>query len=275
MNSAKFSWSRMWALTRRDLVENRRNLLMTLGVMFGLLLLVAILVTKMNVDSLSPSFPSAEGRGVVVWVTFFYLSMLVVQVLGSLTFSNLSLKVKRINALMLPVAQSEKFMSRILIYIVGGNIALIVSLFLADALSALLFGMAPGFTFMPITEMLFCVRNVELSLATIFVIVFVMLFIQSIYMLGSALWPRLSFLKTFMALLAIQILLPIIIPFGFVYDFANWIGKIVISWDISETTAHVLGWTFLAMCYVVTAGVYYVTWRVYKRTQVIQRFKMK
>ncbi len=272
MNSAKFSWSRMWALSCRDIVENRRNLLMTLGVMFGLLLLVALLITKIQADT---AFSSAEGRSVVVWVTFLYLSMLVVQVLGSLTFSNLSLKVKRINALMLPAAQSEKFMSRILIYIVGGNMALIVSLLLADALSALVFGMAPGFIFMPIGEMLSCVRNVELLLATILVMVFVMLFIQSVYMLGSALWPRLSFLKTFMALLAIQILLPIIIPSGLVYDFVEWFGEIVVSWNISETAAHVLGWTALAVCYAVTAGVYYVTWRVYKRTQVIQRFKMK
>lgn len=261
----------MWALSRRDLVENRRNLLMTLGVMFGLLLLVAILITKVSSDSFTFT---PEGRGVVVWVTFFYLSILVVQVLGSLTFSNLSLKVKRINALMLPAAKSEKFVSRILIYVVGGNIALIVSLLLADALSSLLFGVVPGFTFMPIEEF-FSGLNVERAYAGLFVMIFVMLFIQSIYMLGSALWPRLSFLKTFMALLAIQILLPIIIPFGLVSDFAGWIEDIVLSWNISETMAHVLGWTALAMCYVVTAVVYYVTWRIYKRTQVIQRFKMK
>lgn len=271
MNSAKFSWSRMWALSRRDLVENRRNLLMTLGVMFGLLLLVAILITKVASDDITFT---PEGRGVAVWVTFFYLSILVVQVLGSLTFSSLSLKVKRINALMLPAAKSEKFMSRILIYVVGGNIALIVSLLLADALSALLFGVVPGFTFMPI-EVFFSGLNMERAYAGLFVTIFVMLFIQSIYMLGSALWPRLSFLKTFMALLAIQILLPIIIPFGLVSDFVEWFGEIVDSWNISETMGHVLGWTALALCYALTAGVYYVTWRIYKRTQVIQRFKMK
>ena len=46
MNSNSFSWARMWALTCRNAAENKRRLLMSAGVVFGLVLLIFILISK-------------------------------------------------------------------------------------------------------------------------------------------------------------------------------------------------------------------------------------
>ena len=52
------------------------------------------------------------------------------------------------------------------------------------------------------------------------------LFAQSLYVVGSALWPKYSFAKTFVALLSIQIILPIILPLDLAGCDPVYVGRI-------------------------------------------------
>lgn len=273
MISNSYSTARMWALTKRYFVENRRNILITLGVMFGLILLFSIVMTK-SMYSYDCAARDQE-RATILWVFYAWFAAIIVQVLGSLTFSSMSTKPKRISNLMLPAAQSEKFVSQCLIYVVGGNAAMLLSFFLADALSAMTFGCVPGWTMiakfldlgMLITEN---PKIIQGAIALWFGILWLYLFGQAIYVIGSALWPKKSFLKTFIALFAIQIALPIIVPFDILTDLLPDFCKWLYSFDNNGIAT--LLWIAVAIAYALLAGVYFLAWQRFRRLEIVKRF---
>lgn len=174
---------------------------------------------------------------------------------------------------MLPAAQSEKFLSNIALYIVAGNIVLLLCMVLADCISAAIFGIAPAISQIPFKEITASGRSLEICAAMGLAWLWVGLFAQSLYVVGSALWPKYSFAKTFVALLSIQIILPIILPLDLagsaLHAFMN------IFKGLSATGMHIAGWSLIACLYIILACVYVAAWQIFKRTQVIQRFKMK
>lgn len=274
MITNSYSTSRMWALTKRYAVENRRNILITFGVMFGLILLYSIVMTK-ALSTSDESLTASRERTVILWMSYVWMAAIIVQVLGSLTFSSMSTKSKRISNMMLPAAQSEKFISQCLLYVVGGNIAMILSFILADAVSALIFGIAPGWTMMSgllDLQQLFHESPEIIQGAFLIAFGFLLMYLmgQAIYVLGSALWPKKSFLKTFIALFAIQILIPIIIPFGIftrvVPDLISWFEAI----NVNE--GWFLAWSALAAGYILLGGVYFLAWLRFKRLEIVKQF---
>lgn len=264
----------MWALTKRTVVENRRNILITLGVMFGMILLVSVLFTKMFEHDYDWR---GEERGAILWLVYAWISAIVMQITGSLTFSCMSTKSKRIANLMLPARQSEKFFGNCLIYVVGGNLALILSLILADSLSAMIFGFAPGWYYLPqnldfseiIAEMPYACNFIAICVLGL---LFFYLMGQSIYVLGSAWWPRKSFLKTFVAIMALQIIIPIITPWGLLAHSASDLIKWIDNCQIPSSYAIAAAWSILMLAYAVLAGVYALAWHRYKRLEIVKRF---
>ncbi len=276
MISDSYSTARMWALTKRHCVENRKNIAITISVIFGLLLLSAILITKSMYD---PDFQSEDSRAGVFWACACFAIGIIVQILGSLTFSAMSTKPKRISNLMLPAAQSEKFISQCLIHVVGGNLVLILSVVLADTISALIFSMTPGWYmfFDAMWNKKFAIDpNGHQMLCMIFLcILWCFLISQSLFVLGSAFWPRKSFLKTFVALFALEIIMPIIIPIRLVLNFSETIERFFRSLaDLSANEIIALWWCAIAVAYALLALVYWLAWRRYKNMAVVKRFMM-
>lgn len=278
MTSDKYSSARMWMLTKHYFVENRRNIAITCSVIFGILLLISILITK---SSYTPGdiarLSNHTERNAFVLMFLTLSSGLIVQILGSLTFSSMSTKAKRISNLMLPASQSEKFISQCLIYVVGGNLFLIASLLLADTISALIFGMIPAWTQIPdlmdITGFVNEIPYGYQALAMLFLGILVMyLLTQAIYVLGSAWWPRKSYLKTFVALFVFKIASTIIIPFGLLLNFFPSIARIFGDMDISPKQIVALGWCGIALAYAALFFIYWLAWQRYKRLEVVKRF---
>lgn len=265
-----FSWSRTAVLMKRYIAENRRNLAMAAGVSFGILLLLAIMSSK-----LFNSYDEHWERSLFLWMMYLWIGALGLQILGSLTFCSLNSKAKRIGALMIPAAQSEKFVSQVMIYVVGGNLFLILSMVIADGVSAGVFGYAPGFSQLPLDELFEDAEMTEITIVAGLAALWTGLFAQAIYVAGSALWPKLSFLKTFVALMVVQTLLPILIPNYFMTDFMEWVYNTIRRMEIDKTMIRVIAWSCIALLYVALGGMYVVAWKLFKRTQVIQRFKMR
>lgn len=272
MISNSYSTARMWALTKRYAVENRRNIFITLGVMFGILLLISLIITKSNGTELSPN----EMRPISLWIFYLWACSLAVSIIGSLTFSSMSSKSKRISNLMIPASQSEKFISQCLLYVVGGNLALIISLLVADAVSGLFYGYKPGWIQLGYTTGFFDVvssnpKALHLTVMIGLGILWAFLFGQSIYVLGSAWWPKKSFLKTFVALFVLQWSTILLIPFGLVTDIIpdclRWLRD-----NITEFNVFFIGWCVIVLLYLLLAGVYFLAWQRYKRLEVVKRF---
>ncbi|MCM1310385.1 MAG: hypothetical protein NC301_05080 [Bacteroides sp.] len=274
MISNSYSTARMWALTKRYAVENRRNIFITLGVMFGIIFLMSLLFTKTCPHDYD--WRDSE-RGAILWIIYAFIAGLVVQITGSLTFSSMSTKSKRISNMMLPAKQSEKFISQCLLYVIGGNIALILSLILADTLSSVIFGFVPGWYYLPqnldISDL---ITDLPYGLNILFVAIFggmwLFLFGQAIYVLGSTLWPKKSFLKTYIALFALQIIVPILMPWNLIGDgfnvFAHWFeGK-----EFTSLQGWLMVWAIIIFLYALIVGVYHLAWQRYRRLEIVKRF---
>lgn len=274
MTSNSYSTARMWALTKRYAVENRRNILISLGVMFGLIFLVSLLFTK---SCPHDYYWRNQERGSILWIIYAFIAGLTATIIGSLTFSSMSTKSGRISNLMLPAKQSEKFISQCLLYVGGGNIALIISLLIADTLSALIFGFTPGwYCLAEALDLTDIIRDPQLGFKFLFAITFgglwLFLFSQAIYVLGSALWPRKSFLKTYVALLAVQIIIPIIIPWRWI---SHGLGNFMRWFDLQQFTPFqgwIMVWGIVIILYALLAGVYYLAWKRFRSLEIVKKF---
>ena len=125
---------------------------------------------------------------------------------GSRMFSVLSTKHSRENFLTLPASSLEKFTALLVIYFVAFFVLMTVSIFAADFTRRFLFfylGPHVDFIFMPSTLKEFLDAGWWVRVIISFIGYFGC--ILSTYAVGSTLWPRHSFIVTFVATSALQI----------------------------------------------------------------------
>lgn len=272
MITDKFSWSRVWALIVRYVYENKRNLLMTVGVMFGIMLFFDLVYYR-NINE------NYNELSLMVLATFMWISMIAIQVTGSLTFSSLSTKPRRISSLMVPASKLEKFTSLVMIYTVAGNLVILLCGFVADTISALLFGRRPAWLQIDLMDFIQIFKDfdswnslaVEVVCGVTLGLIALILITQAIYVLGSSLWPRKSFLKTFLVLFILQTILPIFLSFGMLINGMDWIFNLE-TWE--NVNYHILGWSCVAASWAFLIFIYWLAWRRFRSIQVVQKFMM-
>ena len=154
-SNTAFSSQRFKALMRADFTANKSNYLKlaigTVGVFTAIALLISIF-TVIDINSLKHAssmtgrifdgaIQSRQNTGGMTYLTIsIWVICVLVTVLGSLTFSNLSSKRSRISALMTPASQTEKFLLRLLSYLVGGSFLLIVGFLIGLGICQIAFG---------------------------------------------------------------------------------------------------------------------------------------
>lgn len=275
-----FSKERFYALLKSDLTVNKGNYIKlaiaTLGVFAALAFMISINAV-MDINSLKESTGLAvrtiEGTiasyGSMYLLISLWISGIGLTVLGSLTFNNFSSKRKRISALMTPASRLEKFTLRLLIYFVCGFILLILGLLLGFGICQIAFG-AWVPTFNTISDFF----DIEYSGYIITSIVLMAFLGNSIYALGSALWPKLSWIKTWVIMMVIQwagaIFLMILAAIDINWkDFFNFIRY------FNSDNAWILFSCFIAILAILNIACWIFAWWRYKNTQIIQRFMTK
>lgn len=267
----KFSWSRVWFLIRRYFNENFRQLSMTLGVIFGIMLFFGITINKTVGD-----FDRFDGAGAVLWVLLFAIISFSFTIVGSQTFSSMSTKPKRIVTMMVPASKGEKFVSMLLVYNLIAPIMIVLSALAVDLLTSLMFLHEPFFIkyLGNLGELFRKIRVEDYGLEILMgILTFVggsMLCSMATYTLGSALWPKKSFIKTFCVLFAVQVFMPFFIPGDLPLRFIKWLSEV--EW--TDMNMHVLIWSGIALVYVFAGLLYWLAWRRYRSTQLIQKFMM-
>lgn len=265
----KFSWSRVWFLIRRYFNENFRQLCMTLGVMFGIMLFFGITINRTigNFD---------DGAGMVLWLIFFGIISFALTVVGSLTFSSMSTKPKRIVAMMVPASKAEKFVSLLTIYNIFTPLLIVFCALFVDALTSLIFLHKPFFIqLLKYAGDFFATLKgenygLEIFFGILSGVVGSLTCSMATYTLGSSIWPKKSFIKTFCVLFAIQVFMPFFVPIDLSASLIRWIRDI----DIDEMSVHVMAWGGVALIYLFAAFLYWLAWRRYRSTQLIQKFMM-
>ena len=215
--SQTFNLNRFVAALRKEVVENNRTLLFSVIAVYGILAMIMI-IGNITLGA-NTSRPETMLRYNIVFMVYGFGSIIV----ASLAFRGLKDKKGRTEFLTSPSSTLEKYFVNVLIYVVGFFVVFPICAQLADLTRILVLwpwsdGDVPG----PI-NFLNTFHNVahqqEWWKYDSKVILEITLWLgvlasPALYLLGSVLWPKLSFLKTFAAVYVIEIVIFILAMIG-------------------------------------------------------------
>lgn len=191
-----FNIKRFGLLLKQYLVENRKQLFFLTGVMWGVMILTAAFIGKIQYREIEAYEHASVTWSFTTLLTFYGFAFLCFScIISSFMMSSFRSKRTRISSLMVPASMAEKFTVRFVTFIIGFFIAYCIGVLLADISFCIFLGR--GITFPSLN----LPHNADSEIMGL------ILFYQSLYALGSALWPRLSFFKTFLAIFAAMIIL--------------------------------------------------------------------
>lgn len=275
-----FSMERLAILAKSDFIVNKGNYLKLVLSALGVFVAIAVLISINAISDINElkkftELTDVNSLGMIkarqisyssmflafeLWVFFIGLT-----VFGSLTFSSLSSKKQRIVTLMQPASLTEKFLLRMFVYLICGFIALAIGFFIGCAIIQLSFG-GCGVMMEGIRDFFSSVKESGYIVA-----IFILLALSgnSIYTLGSSLWPKLSWLKTWIVLMAVQ-----------------WIGAIFLITGVFSNfnfeeffkffeNPDIFLWCVITVLSALNIGCWFITWLQFKNTQIIQRFMKK
>lgn len=243
---------------KREIIQYKRSLLLVVGCILGSYILIGILMGYNHC-----------GGGKTEFVTYSVIMLMFGAVCSSMAFSNLKTKEERIFSLMMPASEFSKFFLRWLAVVPILFGLLVVAFYVGDIFRILTFIVfTPDYSDYPNYLQIMNPQNIlllrgreegdivlSLVLATYF-------FTQAWYLLGAVIWPKLSFIKTFVALWVLQMgvgILCTIIGGIFHLRIQMFISSVNDIWWISGG--------MIATSLVLYALTY---WR-YKRTQVVYK----
>ena len=212
MKNQIFNWNRFTLALRKEVTENWRQLGLAMLVLYAVMTLIMVLGNWMTEGDNTP--PVVNLRYLFVFLAFSVSSI----VMASLAFRGLMTKTGRTELFMSPSSMTEKFIVNVLIYVVGYTLAFIIITQLADLTRIAVLWSAqsdtfnvPGpINFVPaINEFLHFSSLHSNSPAGNLGILILSIYLGLVanagaYLLGSVLWPRLSFLKTYAAIFIIE-----------------------------------------------------------------------
>lgn len=198
----------------------------------------------------------------------FWLFGLGMTVFGSLTFNCLNSKRHRINTFLIPASTSEKFFLRMLIYLVGGTLLLIVGYASAILIAQFTFGGGKAFLAMARDAMEFNFMGYIIA-----IFAFLILLGNSIYTLGSSLWPKNSWLKTWIVIMVVQWICGIILISGLL---SGMHFDMIIDWVRESGMRVEFGlWCIIITLLVLNLICWVFAWKRFSTTQIVQKFMRK
>ena len=218
MKNLIFDWKRFVAALRKEVVENWRTLLFSVIAIYGVMAIFMILGNLITGDETAASVVML--RYVFVYMVFGFAGIII----ASLAFRGLKTKTGRIELLTSPSSTLEKFLVNATIYVLGFIVVFPICAQLADLTRiAVLWPWSAGENVPGPINYLNMLHQFafhqefwpQSAKAWFEVCLWIgMLASPGLYLLGSVIWPRLSFLKTFAAIYAIETIVGIVVMIG-------------------------------------------------------------
>lgn len=205
MKDTFFSFPRFANYFKKVLVEDRKRLLQRIITVFGLLVVFGAIIS----DSCYQHYMEALKMGIVrneidpaidgLMPLFVFGLFIGCALSASFIMEPMGSKTGRIYELMLPATSFEKYFVRWFIYTIGYLVVYYLLFLLVDVMRVCVFSVIYPeidiITFLnPYAEIVAFRDDPSLGF-----IVSLYLLLQSIFVLGSSLWPKYAFLKTFTA----------------------------------------------------------------------------
>lgn len=180
--------SNFMLLLKKYVVENKNRILFGAAALIGVMALLGFLTGMLTTYS---------GKGIYIG---FSMVLAVMGIAGaSQMFGEMKARQGRISTLMAPATVTAKFMVRWCVWVVGSGIVLLVAFEVGDLMRVL-----SSYIFKhPSTPLQWDSFRTSV-LYTIPMCGMIYLAVQSFFVLGAILWPKLSFIKTIVALWVMQ-----------------------------------------------------------------------
>ena len=270
MKNQIFDWNRFVAALRKEVVENWRTLLFSMIAIYGVMAIMMILGNLMTGDEGAASVVML--RYVFVYMVFGFAGIII----ASLAFRGLKTKTGRIELLTSPSSTLEKFLVNVTVYVLGFIVVFPICAQLADLTRiAVLWPWSAGenvpgpINYLNLLHQFAFQQELWPYSSKVWFEVCLwigMLASPGLYLLGSILWPRLSFLKTFAALYAVEAVLGIVAMIAIsVFSDMQTVGLWI---------AEHLDGNGIMMCFAISAAVqlllyWGLAWWLWKRKDVI------
>ncbi len=200
-----FDIARFGNCLKRDLMLNGRSWLLRGLMMLGVTTLLLIFATNIGMGAEYEKGIDMIHKG-SCFVVMKFCGTVFCALGASLFMENMTSNGLRLNSLMSPASDLEKYLSRFLICIVGVTIAFVACFALADLLRVAYYHIQyPAETvhyFGP-----FAIQDLAENIFYFWIGLFA---VQSTFVLGSTVWPKNSFLKTFGAIVVFMIVFIIV-----------------------------------------------------------------
>lgn len=275
-----FSFPRFMQLLKSDLRINKSKYIRTLIAILGCFFTIALLISIFAIDELSGNIERFVGtvnyediidstvKSYVV--SYQFTSLLIISVgltvLGSMTFVSMNSKSGRISTLMLPASMPEKFILRFLVYFVGGTIILIAGYYIGSLIMYCAFASK----YSESDDLLVYFINAsywkevgKLSLP--------LLFGNALYALGSSIWPKASWVKTWVVTVIFQVVIMFFIAFG-LFNFSTLIYRWLKNFEDYESFMKCAYYGVFTLLIVVCWA---LAWWRFRTTQIVQKFCKK
>lgn len=202
-----FSFPRFGKVLKKYISENWRQLAMGAGLVFGAMIICECLIGFTGAEyykaDLLDRFQTGERIIDPLWhqveTIFFFMLFILGSVCASMMFSGLGTKEKRIYSIMFPADQLEKYAVRFVIYVLIFPVLYLVAFYVGELVRmGLLTCMAESTDCLFVMPMdhIFILPKGELDTSNI-ISVLIFFAVQSAFALGSILFPKGSFVKTF------------------------------------------------------------------------------
>lgn len=281
-DNISFSWPRFQALMKSDFLINKGTYFKLAATAIGCFIALAIIISVLAMNDINSFIKLNESTLSNVYLEdliksrrYSYASMLLalcywivsiaLTIFGSLTFSSLSSKKQRISTFTLPASLSEKYTIRMLFYFIGGSITLIIGCLLACLIAQFTFA---GSAFIDILKDWNKIWDGESFYITMLGVIAIILG-NAIYTLGSSLWPKLSWIKTWLVVMVIQWV-------GGIFLITGLFSGIDFSYIVKFLdSGEVFFWIITSILTIMIIVCWYLAWRRFRNTQIIQRFMVK
>lgn len=273
-----FSPGRFASYMQKSWGENRRRLLLYAAIAIAALVSIDIIAVIFSLDTarnLMETNPDALGRDFIYhpirstledW--FLFLSAATLIVASSMIFSRCATKEGKLRDLMCPASSLEKYITSFLIYIIGGWLIVeVMYLFSYHILPAAMDALTPYGAFYRMKPLIESAGTFHERTQWITVIVTASLFLQSFFALGSAVWPKASYFKTFGAgflIFGAMLLITIFLVAHFIEKYQLYHGDCA-QWLVSAPL-------YLSIAGVMTVANYALAYMRYREMDVINKW---
>ena len=273
MKDTFFSFPRFANYFKKVLVEDRKRLLQRIITVFGLLVVFGAIIS----DSCYQHYMEALKIGIVrseidpaidgLMPLFVFGLFIGCALSASFIMEPMSSKTSRIYALMLPATSFEKYFVRWFIYTIGYLVVYYLLFLLVDVMRVCVFSVVYPeidiITFLnPYAEIVALRDDAPLGF-----IVSLYLLLQSIFVLGSSLWPKYAFLKTFTAYTILGMAFSAF--FAGLMNLFDRPGNSYIMPELSEDTLFLIATCGVMM---VTLFFWWLAYKRFKEMEVVNRW---